>query len=182
VGWKDRRAKQGRRNRARIGHDAVLELGEVLDRRIRGSLHRNGRSASQPRPAAPIARCSAGAPAPNSTRDSSPNGDECRGSQHAHHGETLIVTWTERRGPRNRRKLLTRWLREPLPNETGTSFPDGDLQFSNAPTASQSVTRRLISPEYSSLAREGATYQRITVYQLTHCVCDQGWKSNVERL
>jgi hypothetical protein len=42
-------------------------------RGLRGNLHRNERSAAQPRPAAPIARCSAGAPASISTRDSSPD-------------------------------------------------------------------------------------------------------------
>jgi putative transposase len=42
-------------------------------RGLRGNLHRNERSAAQPRPAPPIARCSARAPAPISTCDSSPH-------------------------------------------------------------------------------------------------------------
>lgn len=48
-------------------------LGYLTPRGVRGNLRRNGRSAAQPRPAPPIARCSAGAPAPISTRDSSPD-------------------------------------------------------------------------------------------------------------
>ena len=45
-------------------------LGYLTLAAFAANLHRNGRSASQPRPAAPIARCSAGAPAPISAPNS----------------------------------------------------------------------------------------------------------------
>jgi Integrase core domain len=64
-------------------------------RRFRGNLHRNGRSAPQPQPAAPIARCSAGASAPISTRDSSPDWNECWGHSKTH-----------RDGPGDRARIL----------------------------------------------------------------------------
>lgn len=50
-------------------HRPHLALGYLTPRGIRIDLHRNGRSAAQPRPAPPIDRCSPGATPPNSPED-----------------------------------------------------------------------------------------------------------------
>src|SRR5690242_4445882 len=73
---------------------AAPSLGARLShpRRIRGSLHRNGRPAPQSRPAAPIARCSAGALAPISTRDSSPDWMNAGGHSNLMIPAEVIVT------------------------------------------------------------------------------------------